>query len=154
MSHANAALTPKHRLIVARLVVDNGVPIAEVAARFQCSWPTVKRWADRYRAGESMQDRSSRPHTSPAKTSLKVVKLCRMNRLSHVDRATGEPVRRYEHDHPGSLAYVDVKKAGNIPDGGGWRYLGRQQGNRTAPKLTSLATNAVSPRWATPTSTP
>ena len=130
MSHANAALTPKHRLIVARLVVDNGVPIAEVAARFQCSWPTVKRWADRYRAGESMQDRSSRPHTSPAKTSLKVVKLCRMNRLSHVDRATGEPVRRYEHDHPGSLAYVDVKKVGNIPDGGGWRYLGRQQGNR------------------------
>ena len=77
-----------------------------------------------------------------------------MNRLSHVDRATGEPVRRYEHDHPGSLAYVDVKKVGNIPDGGGWRYLGRQQGNRTAPKLTSLATNAVSPRWATPTSTP
>jgi transposase InsO family protein len=29
---------------------------------------------------------------------------------------------------------VDVKKLGNIPDGGGWRYLGRQQGvkNRAA----------------------
>lgn len=46
MSHANAALTPRHRLRVAQLVVDQGVPIAEVAARFQCSWPTVKRWAD------------------------------------------------------------------------------------------------------------
>ncbi len=47
MSHANAALTPRHRLIVARMVVDDGWPISEVAARFQVSWPTVKRWADR-----------------------------------------------------------------------------------------------------------
>ncbi|WP_143276377.1 helix-turn-helix domain-containing protein, partial [Brachybacterium nesterenkovii] len=58
MSHANAALTPRHRRIVARLVVDEGWPVSEVAARFQVSWPTVKRWADRYRAGQSMQDRS------------------------------------------------------------------------------------------------
>ena len=55
---------------------------------------------------------------------------CRLNRLTHVDRATGEPVRRYEHDQPGSLLHVDVKKLGNIPDGGGWRYVGRTQGNR------------------------
>ena len=54
----------------------------------------------------------------------------RLNRLSHVDRATGEPVRRYEHDHPGAMLHVDVKKLGNIPDGGGWRYVGRQQGDR------------------------
>jgi hypothetical protein len=50
---------------------------------------------------------------------------CRLNRLSHVDRATGEPIRRYEHDHRGSLLHVEVKKLGNIPDGGGWRYVGR-----------------------------
>ena len=43
---------------------------------------------------------------------------------------TGEPIRRYEHDTPGSLIHVDVKKLGNIPDGGGWRYVGRQQGKR------------------------
>lgn len=48
MSHANAALTPRHRLMVGRHVVDKGSPISEVAARFQVSWPTVKRWADRY----------------------------------------------------------------------------------------------------------
>ena len=53
-----------------------------------------------------------------------------LNRLSHVDRATGEPVRRYEHDHPGSMLHVDVKKLGNIPDGGGWRYVGRRQGEK------------------------
>ena len=51
----------------------------------------------------------------------------------HIDRVTGEPVRRYEHDHPGSLIHVDVKKLGNVPDGGGWRYVGRARGqqNRT-----------------------
>jgi len=138
------------------------VSIAEVAARFQCSYPTVKRWAARYAAGESMQDRSSRPHRMPAKTppatTKRIVSLrlrkrlgpvqlaahvgvapstvhrvlvrCRLNRLAHVDRATGEPVRRYEHPHPGAMLHVDVKKLGNIPDGGGWRYVGRAQGSR------------------------
>lgn len=155
--HANAALTPRHRLKVASLVVDQGWPIREVAARFQVSWPTVKRWVDRYLAGESMQDRSSRPKTSPNKTTTAVTKRCvslrirlregpvqlasrlriapstvhriprsaRLNRLFYIDRAAGEPVRRYEHPHPGSLVHVDVKKLGNIPDGGGWRYIGR-----------------------------
>ncbi len=61
MSHANAALTPRHPQIVAHLVIDEGWPISEVAARLQLSWPTVKRWVDRYRAGQSMQDLSSRP---------------------------------------------------------------------------------------------
>ena len=37
-------------------------------------------------------------------------------------------MRRYEHPYPGSLIHVDVKKLGNIPDGGGWRFVGRQQG--------------------------
>ena len=145
MSHANAALTPRHRFKVARLVVDEGWPISEVAARFQVTWPTVKRWADRYRAGEPMHDRSSRPKSSPNRTSKNVVKRCvslrmrlregpvrlagrlhvapstvhrilrsaGLNRLSYTDRATGEPVRRYEHDHPGSLVHVDVKKLGS-----------------------------------------
>ena len=150
MVHPNAALTSRHRLQVARLVVDDGHPISEVAARFQCSWPTVKRWADRYRAGEPMTDRSSRPASSPNKTPQAVVKRvvslrlrkrlgplqlaalcgiapstahrvlvrCRLNRLSYTDRATGEPVRRYEHPQPGDLIHVDVTKFGNIPDGG------------------------------------
>ena len=46
-----------------------------------------------------------------------------------MDRATGESVRRYEHDHPGSLVHVDVKKLGNIPDVGEWRFVGRQRGD-------------------------
>ena len=55
---------------------------------------------------------------------------CRLNRLSHIDIRTGEPIRRYEHDRPGSLIHVDVKKLGNIPEGGGWRFVGRTQGNK------------------------
>jgi transposase InsO family protein len=67
-------------------------------------------------------------------TVHRVLTRCRLNRLAHVDRATGEPVRRYEHDHPGAMLHVDVKKYGNIPDGGGWRFVGRAQGrhNRSA----------------------
>lgn len=141
-------------------------PISEVAARFQVSWPTVKRWVGRYLAGEAMLDRSSRPKISPNKTRKTVTKRCvnlrmrlregpvqlavrlgitpstvyrilrtaRLNRLSYADRAMAEPIRRYEHAHPSSLVHVDVKKLGNIPAGGRWRYLGRRQGekNRSA----------------------
>lgn len=51
---------------------------------------------------------------------------CGVSRLSRIDRITGEPLRRCEHPHPGSLIHVDVTKFGNIPDGGGHRYVGRQ----------------------------
>ena len=68
---------------------------------------------------------------------------CRINRLTHIDRATGEPIRRYEHEKPGDLIHVDVKKIGRIPDGGGWRYLGKQQGdkNRSATASRTGAKN-------------
>lgn len=49
--------------------------------------------------------------------------------MAYTDRATGEPVRRYEHDNPGDLLHVDVTKFGEIPDGG-WRFVGRSQGDR------------------------
>jgi transposase InsO family protein len=57
---------------------------------------------------------------------------CGLNRLAYLDRATGEAIRRYEHDQPGDLLHVDVKKLGKVPDGGGWRYLGRHHGKRNA----------------------
>ena len=70
MSHANAALTPRARLKLARLIIDDGWPIAQAAQRFQVAWPTAKRWADRYHheGPSGMLDRSSRPHHSPRKT--------------------------------------------------------------------------------------
>jgi transposase InsO family protein len=162
--HPNAALTPKARLKLARMVVEEGWTIPQAAKRFEVSYKTAKRWVVRFlEMGEAgMQDRSSRPHHHPNRTPRpvvrKIVRLrwrkrlgpvaigarlglpastvhavlrrCRLNRLSHIDRRTGEPVRRYEHDRPGALIHVDVKKLGNIPDGGGWRHVGKQQGER------------------------
>jgi transposase InsO family protein len=155
-------------LRLARLVVEEGWPIARAAERYDVSWPTAKRWALRYRqlGPAGMEDAPSRPHRSPRKTPAPVVRKivhlrwkqrlgpvpiahqvglapstvhkvlarCKISRLSHVDRVTGEPVRRYEHAYPGSLIHVDVKKLGNVPDGGGWRFVGRAQGiqNRSA----------------------
>ena len=45
--------------------------------------------------------------------------------LTALDQATGQVVRRYEHDQPGDLVHIDVKKLGRIPDGGGHKMLGR-----------------------------
>jgi transposase InsO family protein len=79
---------------------------------FMVSPRTAAKWAERYRleGPAGMHDRSSRPRCSPNQTP------------------------QNEHNHPGSLIHVDVTKFGNIPDGGGWRYVGRQQGksNRAA----------------------
>jgi transposase InsO family protein len=164
MSHANAALAPIQRLRIARLIVDEGWPVAHAAVFFHVSWPTAKRWATRYVAmgRDGMADRSSRPHRSPNQTSQELVRKvvhlrwkkrlgpvaigakvgmpastvhavlvrCRLNRLHHVDVRTGEPIRRYEHESPGAMIHVDVKKIGKIPDGGGHRFVGRQQGNK------------------------
>jgi transposase InsO family protein len=158
------------------LVVEEGWPVARAAERFEVSWPTAKRWADRYRAmgAAGMVDRSSRPLSSPRRTPAPLVRRivhlrwrhrlgpvgiaaelqvapstvhavltrCRLNRLSHLDRRTGEPVRRYEHPTPGALLHVDVKKLGNVPDGGGWRYVGRPQGRRHRAATPGKARNA------------
>ena len=164
MSHANAALTPRARLRLARLIVHDRWPVVVAAKMFMVSPVTARKWSARYRAegAAGMADRSSRPHSMPTKTSPAMVKRivqarwrrrlgpvqiggelgipastvhavlvrCRINRLRHIDRVTGEPIRRYEHTHPGSLIHVDVTKFGNIPDGGGWRFVGKQQGDR------------------------
>jgi transposase InsO family protein len=63
-------------------------------------------------------------------TVHRVLTRYRLARLAHLDRATALPVRRYEHPAPGDLVHVDIKKLGNIPDGGGHKVLGRAGGRR------------------------
>ncbi|AGL17573.1 integrase catalytic protein [Actinoplanes sp. N902-109] len=168
MPHANATLTERGRLRLARRVVDEKWPLRRAAERFQVSVTTAKRWSQRYRmdGAAGMADRSSRPRTSPNRTPApverKVLHLRRSKRLGPVrigwllglpastchailrrhhsprladlDHSSRETIRRYEHVQPGDLIHVDVKKLGNIPDGGGHRSQGRHQGqlNRTA----------------------
>jgi hypothetical protein len=65
-----------------------------------------------------------------ASTVHAILVRCRISRLAHLDRVTGQPVRRYEHHRPGQLVHLDVKRLGNIPAGGGHRFLGRAAGRR------------------------
>jgi transposase len=53
-----------------------------------------------------------------------------LNRLAWMDRPTGRVIRRYERERPGELIHVDIKKLGKIPDGGGWKVVGRQAGKK------------------------
>jgi transposase InsO family protein len=172
VSHPNATLTPRTRLRLARLIVEENWTFATAAKMFMVAPKTASKWASRYRAEgvAGMTDRSCRPHHSPTRTPAPTVRQivrvrwrhrlgpvqiagrlsmpastvhavltrCRLNRLSRIDRVTGEPLRRYEHDRPGSLIHVDVTKFGNIPNGGGHRFVGRHQGGinqRATPGL-------------------
>ncbi len=182
-THSNAALTPRARLRLARLVVDDGWSVARAAERYDVSWRTANKWAARYRdeGRAGMHDRPSAPHRQPNRTPAPVVRKivhlrwkqrlgpveiadrlamasstvhavltrCRINRLTHIDRATGEPIRRYEHPAPGDLIHVDVKKLGRVPDGGGWRYVGRQQGDRNR-SATVERTGTPRSKWRDP----
>ena len=174
MTHAMSPLSETGRLRIARCVVDQHWPLRRAAERFNVSFTTARRWADRYRehGPAGMADRSSRPrscpHRTPTKTERRVLGL-RVSRrwgpariayrlglqpstvhkilrrygcppLAWTDPATGvrvrgpqgsrRVVRRYEHDAPGDLVHVDIKKLGRIPDGGGHRIHGRQQGKK------------------------
>jgi transposase InsO family protein len=61
--------------------------------------------------------------------------------LRYLDRASGQPIRRYERERPGELVHVDVKKLGNIPDGGGWRTAGRARGGKNKRATTTVRKN-------------
>jgi transposase InsO family protein len=61
----------------------------------------------------------------PRSTVHRVLRRHGVPRLCDLDRAT-HTVVRYERSRPGELVHVDVKKLGRIPDGGGWRMLGRE----------------------------
>jgi transposase InsO family protein len=62
----------------------------------------------------------------------RVLRRRQVPRLASIDPITGAEVRRrhsgvrYERARPGELLHVDVKELGKVPDGGGWRLLGRE----------------------------
>jgi transposase InsO family protein len=99
---------------------------------FMVSPRTAAKWAARFRAEgpAGMVDRSARPHHSPTKTpehlKRQIVALHWRHRLGPVQIA-------------GRLT-----KFGNIPDGGGHRFVGRQQGKRNQ-SATSRRTGSWSP---------
>ncbi len=69
-----------------------------------------------------------------ARTVSRVLRRRNVPYLRDCDPMTGELIRaskttavRYERERPGELVHMDVKKLGRIPDGGGWRALGRDK---------------------------
>ena len=156
--HKNARLTPYRR---AELVqrVQRGERVAGLARKFGISPRTARKWCTRYRTegAPGLQDRSSRPHSSPRETAAALalgMKVLRMQRwtcgqiaaavgvspataarilrragLSRRGRLGAPPlVQRYEHPRPGDLLHLDTKKLGRIR-GLGHRITGRAPGN-------------------------
>lgn len=72
MTHRNAPLTPEGRRRMVDLVIVHGWTYRMVADALQVSVATVSTWVKRYLAGESMEDRSSRPHHCPTQTPVHV----------------------------------------------------------------------------------
>lgn len=79
----------------------------------------------------------------PARTVSRVLARRGLPRLAVLDPMTGEVIRsskqtavRYERSRPGELVHMDVKKLGRIPDGGGWRALGRAAREATYNRAT------------------
>ena len=84
MTHANAPLTPEGRRRLAVAVVEQHWTVQRAAERFQVSPATVSKWANRYRRGEPMTDRPSRPAHSPARCTRRLER--RIVNLRHTRR--------------------------------------------------------------------
>jgi transposase InsO family protein len=158
VAHPRARLSVFSRQLLIKRVVVDGWPVATVAEQLGISRATGYKWVRRYRTDglPGLEDRSSRPHRSPRRSSdavsaaiirararrrygparlapltgyprstiYGVLRRAGLNRLRDTDRVTGAPVR-YVACHPGALVHQDHKKLGRVPDGGGWRVLGR-----------------------------
>jgi transposase InsO family protein len=86
----------------------------------------------------------------PARTVSRILRRHRVPRLAECDPLTGEVIRaskttavRYERSRPGELVHMDVKKIGRIPDGGGWRALGRARGSTARRRKTRIGFDYV-----------
>lgn len=154
---------------LARCVVDDGWPLRRFQVSVSTAKRWADRYRQQGEPGmadRSSRPRSS-PGRTPARTEPRIIKvrlarrwgpvrigfllglapstvhraLARygMARLAHLDRATSRPVRRYEHAAPGDLMHVDIKKLGNIPDGGGHRVHDRPRGGRNSSAHRDLA---------------
>jgi transposase InsO family protein len=140
---ANAVLSVRQRERVCDLVAT-GLTITAAAILVGCSRQTASKWVNRRRRGESLRDRSSRPHRSPRRTPEAVEQailrarqqlregphvigwalglaastvhavLRRHGRSRLHERPRREEVTRYERSAPGELVHVDIKKLSRI----------------------------------------
>ena len=165
--HKNARLTPKGREGMVRMVVDLGISKTAVARQYNTTIRTVSKWVNRYleHGVEGLQDRSSRPKSSPRQTPLVIcdaVEALRRKRRTqdHIARELGisaatisrilkrrgisllsqlEPKKirpRYERETPGEIIHIDIKKLNRF-DRPGHRITGDRRGQGNIRKLGS-----------------
>jgi transposase InsO family protein len=162
--HGNARTCPNSRALIAQRVLKQDWSLRSAAEAAGVSEPTARKWVARARAGEPLEDRSSRPHHSPARLAGRLVeaieKLRRVRMtaaeiaetlglalstvslwlkrigLGKRSRLTpAEPPNRYERRHPGELVHVDIKQLGRISRlGAGHRMVGHRQSQRRGRK--------------------
>ena len=104
--HKNAVLTPAGREILVRRVLDDGQTPMAVATAMGVCLSTVRKWVGRFKPEgvAGLQDRSSRPHRSPARTPAPP---CRANSGSapstpdgRRDRRRRWPIQGHRLPHP------------------------------------------------------
>src|SRR5699024_3691654 len=108
----NAVLTPRTRLRLAKLVVEDHWTYSAAAKMFMVAPHTARKWADRYRTEgpEGMADRSSRPPHQPEQDSP----ACR---ASHRGAALAKTARTGPDRWPARRACLDrACGAGAVPD--------------------------------------
>lgn len=158
--HANHRTCPSSRRLICRRVLEEGWTMQQAAEAAGCSARTAAKWVARFRAGEELVDRSSRPRRSPGRlpqAKVEAIERLRRLRLTAAEIAEvlalplstvslwlkriglgkrsrlepPEPPNRYERRHPGELVHVDIKQLGRI------RGIGhRISGSRASQKRT------------------
>ena len=95
--HQNARMTPLGRAEMVRRIVEEGRPVAEVAAGFGVSERTARKWLARYRkeGPAGLQNRSSRPRSVANRTLEPWIDL--MEHLRRAYRLTAEEIAAKLH---------------------------------------------------------
>ena len=66
--HRNHRTCPNSRLLICRRVLEEGWSLKAAAEAAGCSERTAAKWMARFRAGDrALEDRCSRPHSSPTR---------------------------------------------------------------------------------------
>src|SRR4051812_36948384 len=117
MQHANAPLTPNGRLRMVELVVDGRLTFEAAAAASNVAKSTVWEWVRRWRLASDqdrrtlacLEDRSSRPHSSP-----KMLSAAEQERICAERRRTGWGPRLIatEVGHPHSTVHATLRRNG------------------------------------------
>ena len=111
MAHRNARLSVFSRQLLVKRVVVDGWPTATVAEQLGISRATAYKWVRRYRSDglPGLEDRSSRPHRSPRRSSDEVTAtILRVRARRRYGPARLAPLT----GHPRSTIYGILRRAG------------------------------------------